>query len=81
MSTLDKDKNSQVDWNEFASLMAERWLRQDGEVDLSMAFSMLAGMNPDEDEPLDVPRSTLPSPPRCRLRPAPRRRTRAGLPE
>ena len=30
LKSLDLDQNGQIEWSEFASLMADRWLRQDG---------------------------------------------------
>ena len=37
INSLDIDQNGQVEWSEFASLMADRWIRQDGATDLAMA--------------------------------------------
>ena len=37
---LDVDQNGQIEWGEFATLMADRWLRQDGETDMELATSL-----------------------------------------
>ena len=42
IQSLDLDNNGQVEWKEFACLMADRWLRQDGETDLQLALGLLS---------------------------------------
>lgn len=37
---LDVDQNGQIEWGEFATLMADRWLRQDGETDMELAANL-----------------------------------------
>jgi hypothetical protein len=49
---LDVDQNGQIEWGEFATLMADRWLRQDGETDMELATSLFT-VNGD-DGMLDV---------------------------
>ena len=53
ISSLDLDGNNKVEWGEFASLMAERWLRRDGAADLEMALKVLSGA---EEGSVDVDR-------------------------
>ena len=47
---LDLDKNGQVEWKEFACLMAERWLRQEGETDMQLALGLMISEEDDDAE-------------------------------
>ena len=40
LNSMDLDKNGRVEWNEFALLMADRWIRQDGQTDIEMAMTL-----------------------------------------
>jgi len=43
LASLDVNNDKRIEWAEFASLMADRWLRQDGDTDMHMALSLLDG--------------------------------------
>ena len=58
ISSLDLDHNGQIEWGEFAVLMADRWLRQDGETDMDLVLSLFTQEGDDQDEMLDIARST-----------------------
>ena len=42
IKTLDIDNNGQIEWKEFAGLMADRWLRSEGDTDMALALGLLA---------------------------------------
>lgn len=54
LTAVDVDQNNQIEWTEFSALMADRWLRQDGDVDMELAVSLFKIS--DEDDLLDVNR-------------------------
>ena len=55
IKSLDLDNNGQIEWREFACLMANRWLKQDGETDMALAIGLLT--SEEDDEEVDVERS------------------------
>lgn len=59
ISSLDIDQNGQVEWSEFASLMADRWIRQDGATDLTMAAQLFEGVGDDGERKGEMDLSEL----------------------
>jgi len=51
---LDVDDNGEVEWAEFSALMANRWLGQDGEVDLEHAAALFVDEHDPEGNTLSV---------------------------
>ena len=64
ITAMDLDHNGQVEWAEFACLMADRWLRSDEDTDMQLAVGLLASGSTDdargmeEVEEINVERST-----------------------
>jgi len=54
LNSLDLDSNGQIEWSEFASLMADRWLRQDGDTDMQLALGLLSSGDVDGDDDGDI---------------------------
>jgi len=55
LTKLDTDRSGCVEWEEFAALMADRWLRADGKVDMNMALSLVVdSCKADEDDDDDI---------------------------
>ena len=53
IDTLDMDSNGKIEWAEFASLMADRWLRHEGATDMHLALGLLRpedGLDEDDDD-------------------------------
>ena len=66
IADLDVDNNGKIEWAEFASLMADRWLRKDGATDLKLATGLFVperkpgAVEPLGDELLDTKRCARP---------------------
>ena len=62
IKSLDVDNNGQIEWKEFAGLMADRWLRSEGDTDMALALGLLASSSnearsiDDSDDDIDVER-------------------------
>lgn len=67
---IDLNQNGLVEWKEFAMLMADRWLRQEGETDMQLALGLFAE---DEigDAPIQLDAGARPASPRARSAPPP----------
>jgi len=48
ITAMDLDHNGQVEWAEFACLMADRWLRSDEDTDMQLAVGLLASGSTDD---------------------------------
>jgi len=51
---LDVDSNGEIEWDEFSALMANRWLGQDGEVDLEHAAALFVDDNDGDGSLLSI---------------------------
>jgi len=60
---LDTDRSGCVEWDEFAAMMADRWLRMDGTTDMNMALEQVLHQcktdEEEDDEPFDMKMSQV----------------------